>query len=107
MPEPTRNDLSDDDFATVVTYARGAFVRDLTNLLDDPSELLEPLRDAEPAETLAQIRSLANLLGFDYDELVAMYGSDYERERIGKIETGAIAPKPRHPRLTPAKPTES
>ena len=78
----------------VIDFAREAFIRHVEEMLDDPSDLLHPLRDQEPAEVIADLRGLGAELGLDFDALLAR-GNDLERERLGEVERGEIKPAPR------------
>jgi hypothetical protein len=80
----------------VLDYARAAFREQVQSLLSDPSDLLNPWREGEPAEVIAALRSLGQELGLDYDTLV-LGGHDYQRERLAAIEAGTIQPAPREP----------
>jgi hypothetical protein len=80
----------------VLDYAREAFRNEVQMLLDDPSDLLHPWRDVEPAEAIAAMRSLGVEVGLDYDALVAD-GHGYACERLADIEAGKIKPAPREP----------
>lgn len=82
----------------VLAYARNGFRAEVEGLLDDPSDLLHPGRECEPAEELARYRDRARRFGFDFDALVAETGSAYERKRLAEIESGVIAPLPAHGR---------
>lgn len=79
----------------VFAYARSQFEASIRDLLDDPSHLLHPWRDLEPVEELTEQRKLAADLGFDFDALVALNGTEYERQRLADIESGKIKPQPR------------
>jgi len=81
---------------SVLSYAREKFRDEVADLLDDPSDLLHPWREQEPAEYLNSRRLFARDLGLDFDALVAA-GSPYERERLYDIEFGVIKPQPRKP----------
>lgn len=78
----------------VFDFAKECFERSIEDLLDDPSDLLHPLRDEEPAEYFVRERRLAAELGLDFDGLVAK-GTIYEQDRLCDIETGKIKPAPR------------
>lgn len=79
----------------VLNFARACFVADLEDLLDDPSGLLYPERSYDPAEVLSRGRRLAHDLGVDYDAVIETLGTDFERQRLRNIESGAIVPAPR------------
>jgi hypothetical protein len=78
----------------VLEFARDRFRDLMENLLDDPSNLLHPLRDLEPVEELKILRDLAADLGLDYEALVAE-GTPYEIKRLAEIEAGIHKPAPR------------
>ena len=78
----------------VLAYARASFRSDVAALLDDPSDLLHPHREREPAEELADRRLLAGQLGLDFDARVAEAGTPFERQRLADIESGALPPAP-------------
>ena len=80
----------------VLAFAREQFEALVDDLLDDPSDLLHPDRDEEPARVIFGYRKLAFDLGFDFDELVAS-GSCADRKRLSDIERGIIKPMPRGP----------
>jgi hypothetical protein len=84
-------------------FAQSAFEAEIEGLLDDPSDLLHPWREREPAEELARFRRIAVDLGIDFDELLARAGTDFERERLRLIDEGTIKAAPREPR----KPTHA
>lgn len=77
-------------------FARDAYEDMIASLLDDPSGLLHPWRDQEPAESLAETRQLGRDLGLDFDELVKK-GHAHEIKRLYQVERGEIVPPPRQP----------
>lgn len=89
------------DLRTVITalrsQAQDRFRDAVADLLDDPSDLLHPYRECEPAEELAARRRIAADLRLDFDELVRITGTAYERKRLADIELGKIQPAPRQP----------
>ncbi len=56
---------------SVLKFAKEQFENVVENLLDDPSGLLHPYRELEPAQELLEYRKLATDLGLDFDVLVA------------------------------------
>jgi hypothetical protein len=76
----------------VMRFARNHFESDMEDLLDDPSTLLAPYRERSPQVEIGELRALAADMGLDYDELVGRLGTDFERERLRKIEAGEIEP---------------
>jgi hypothetical protein len=86
MPE-----ISQDAFE----FAQNAYVEHVKSVLDDPSDMLHPWRQHEPAEEFASLRKLGRDLGFDFDAVCVEHGSGYERQRLIDIEAGKLAPAPR------------
>lgn len=81
--------------ARAMLWARGKFMEEMEQLLDDPSHLLSDYREQEPEEALAGYREIAAGLEMDFYELVQASGSEFERVRLRKIETGEICPSPK------------
>lgn len=73
----------------ILGFARACFRTLIEELLDDPSFLIHPDDDYNPADELAFYRLLAADIGLDFDELVAE-GSPEQRERIAKLERGEL-----------------
>ena len=76
-------------------WAQNAFKNEVENMLDDPSYMLHPTRDEEPAETITYMRAVAADLGLDFNALVTELGSNYEIARFRKIESGELQPAKR------------
>ena len=79
----------------VLAFAKDQFREVVKDLLDDPSSLLHPDRDLEPAEELACLRRLGTDLGLRFDDLVNE-GHEISRDRLAKIEAGEIKPATRY-----------
>jgi len=76
-------------------WAQNCFEASVEELLDDPSNLIHPYRDLEPAEEIAEWRQRGKDLSMDFDALVEKYGSDIEKQRLRDMETGVIPALPR------------
>lgn len=77
----------------VIEYARERFRHELRALLEDPSWLA-----SKPEELIAnhfkEARLLAADLGLDFDLLVEETGTDYERDRLRRLEKSAVLSPP-------------
>ena len=79
----------------VMAFAREQFQALVKLLVGDPSHLLHPWREMEPAEFFAYYRMLASDLGLSFDALVVEYGNAVQIERLRQIERGMVHPAPR------------
>lgn len=72
----------------VMEFAAEAFRRHVSDLLDDPSWLLD---EDNPSAYIAEQRLLSADLGIDFDGLVAELGTEYEIGRLRGYEDGTQA----------------
>jgi hypothetical protein len=88
----------------VFNYARNAFIREVWELLDDPSPLLDRYREhGDPREAIAEMRLLAAELGLDFDQLINE-ATEVESVRFRAIEAGEIKPdQPQEPEKSSAR----
>lgn len=80
----------------VIAFATDAMRRTIEGLLDDPSWMVDD-PDVDPIIHIAEIRRTAEDLGMDFDLILAEIGSEYEIERLNRLEHGSAA----HGRRTP------
>lgn len=71
--------------ARLLTYVRETFERDIADLLDDPSWLLEE-GDVWMRNYLVGLRMIGDEIGLDFDKLVGELGSPYEIQRLRVLE---------------------
>jgi hypothetical protein len=75
------------DWTTVgsetLAWAHNAFEMETSDLLDDPFGVVI---DQPFPEYIAQRRRIAEDLGLDFDKICKVHGSDYELERLRKLE---------------------
>jgi len=84
-------DDNEDTQARILHYARNKFGDDIENLLDDPHGWFGTAPPGEVTAWFRDRRQLAQDLGLDFDAIVQRTGTEFERERLQKIEAKARA----------------
>lgn len=70
----------------VLEFTRLMYRQVIEALLDDPSDLLHPEREREPAAEISELRAIGNEIGVSFDDLLNE-AHDFERDEIEMLET--------------------